>query len=533
MDENHINELERNADQKYKNIQIEPGQKVLIDLIRKLGLKIIGINEEIIDETKKTLTDLDIVAYFEGNIIIFNVKNQKEKRFPNLEEFSGHMKDLSKYIQDKYGKEPNTKYKYVHYDATASNHRDNYLKNKINNIVVLFKTDIDYFIKICEIEPRLARNDFLSMLNIVLKGKTDTRTAIVYKINDINVYMLFVSPKDLFECVVIPRKRDIFTGLSAFQRSIDKNRLKSIKDYIIDPESGFAFPNTILLASDKEITHAPIYLNPKLSENKKIVGDESDSFNTRAVSLQFPLDYGVLKLIDGQHRLLGYSKTEYSTQENGRFPVLILEGLEDKRKAKVFLDINSKAKPVDSNLKLLISSEIEWVSKRKRETREKNIVKHILRLVSEEVLSEQKDIFLGHAGNETGHQPLNLRTMVSAIYKTRLDKTEDYAYKNLKSMIINLKISENKDFYLKNIGFRILCNIVRKCLDDLAPSWDDNSFESVFVGLIKRLDSLSDLNELGYGEGGANKRANALMYELKSRFPKEFENLKVDNLQKL
>ena len=158
-------------------------------------------------------------------------------------------------------KKPDTKYKYVYYDATASNPRDNYLKNKINNIIVLFKTDIDYFIKICEIEPRLARNDFLSMLNVVFKGKTDTRTAIVYKINDINVYMLFVSPKDLFECVVIPRKRDIFTGLSAFQRSIDKNRLKSIKDYIIDPESGFAFPNTILLASDKEITCSPIYLN--------------------------------------------------------------------------------------------------------------------------------------------------------------------------------------------------------------------------------------------------------------------------------
>jgi len=502
--------------EKPKGKEIEKEQLRFISLLYKFGLKIVGINIDIKNSSGKPLTDLDAVVYLDNTMLIFGVKNQTRNHFPNLEQFSGVKKDLSKYIEAKYGKTPTTEYKFVYYDAKADTEEGKHMIGEVTDITVLFKEDVDYFFKICKIEYRLARNDFLSTLKIKYKSKAEARTAIKYDMEGINVYMLFVSPKDLFSCVVIPRKRNLTSGLSAFQRSIDEQRLKNIADYIIEPTTGFAFPNTILLASDNKLVDNEILTNEK--------GEKSDRWGTSAVSLNFPIDYGVLKLIDGQHRLLGYAKiTDGATQEDRRFPILILEGLPDNRKAKVFLDINSKFKPVDPNLKLLIASEISWPSRMRKEIREKDIVNLILRLINEKIISED-EIFLGHAGVER-IQDLNLRTVVSAIKTSKIDQIATDPFSDLTKLINKLKQSKNKDFYLKNIGFRILCRIIGRCFND---SPEEPQIETLFNDLIDSLDKLSNLTQLGYGEKGAKDRADELMLELKKKFGSKFGYLKVE-----
>ena len=420
MEEKILTKLKTSARSTYESdTQIEPEQKRLISLLYDMNLNVIDINKKIKDISGKELGDLDIVIYLENTILIFGVKNESRGHFPHLEQFSG-MKALTfSFIQKIYGASPTTEYKFIYYDGKANYLEHKYVKNAEDedDIKILFKEDIDYFSKICGIEPRLARNDFLADLDITYKGKTEKKTGVLFTMDGIGMYMIFVSPNDLFDCVVIPRKRNPNSGLSAFQRSIEEERLISIANYIREPLRGYAFPNAILLASNKKLAY-------------EVINDTKDRSGAVAVSLYFPTDYGVLKLIDGQHRLLGYAKTDQATQEQRRFPVLILESLEDDRKAKIFLDINSKAKIVDSNLRLLIASDIDWPSNMKKELREKNIVKIILQLLDNKGISE-KEIFLGHAGIEKT-LILTLKNAVAGIKTTKIDQNSKDPYSDIK-----------------------------------------------------------------------------------------------------
>ena len=230
------------------------------------------------------------------------------------------------------------------------------------------------------------------------------------------------------------------------------------------------------------------------------------------------MDYGLLKVIDGQHRLLGYSKTESSTQQEKRFMVVILENLLDSRKAKIFLDINSKSKTVDPSLQLLISHDVDWPTFKKTEQKEKIVVGNIFKLIEDNTLSEEK-IFLGHAGIEK-KQKLTLRTAVTSIKKIKMGiKNEEASYIELKNLIIKLKSSKNSEFYLSNIGFRIVAIIISR--------YKENKELVKKIGLndlIDRLDIIpkKELTTVAYGEGGAGKRAKKLIAILRTKFPEEF-----------
>lgn len=522
MDSDTLNTLKNKAEEYYKaelaktdpaKCRIEGEQKNLIDLLKGMGLDIVDINEVIKStDGKNDLGDLDIVAYFDQTIIVFEVKNRGSEHMPNLNKFSEFIESpaVQTHITQKYGNKPSTNYKYIFYDANGNSNRHDFLRDSNNYkgpCQLLFKDDYDYFVKISNVELKLARNDLLEYLGIPYNGRTQERTAITFSMDGIKTYLLFISPKDLFECITIPRKRTRATGLSAFQRSIDTKRLQSISEYIKNPNQGFAFPNAIILTSDKALQYTELK-------------ETTDSQGTIAVKLNFPMNYGVLKLIDGQHRLLGYSKTQLSTQNEKRFAVVILENLPDSRKAKVFLDINSEFKPVDPNLRLLITHEIDWPEAKKLEIKEKIIVDNILKLLDEGVATEQI-IFLGHAGIDKTNS-LTLRTMVNSIKKLDIGtKAEEASYNGLKNLVITLKASANSDFWLSNIGLSIFSIIASKYIDNAPESANKLDIK----GLLSKLDTLpkDKLTIPGYGIGGARARATELISMLKEKFSNEFD----------
>lgn len=123
-------------------------------------------------------------------------------------------------------------------------------------------------------------------------------------------------------CFVTTRYDDPLEG---FQRRLDEKRAQEIADYI---DSGFGtIPNAVVLSAQPE---AELTVKP----------------GGRALTIKMhPKAFLVL---DGQHRVWGYKLADSVL----RVPVVIYTGLTKAEETRLFIDINTKQRPVPSELLL-------------------------------------------------------------------------------------------------------------------------------------------------------------------------------------
>ncbi|MBV6504874.1 MAG: hypothetical protein ILNGONEN_00429 [Syntrophorhabdaceae bacterium] len=131
-------------------------------------------------------------------------------------------------------------------------------------------------------------------------------------------------------CFVTPRVEDPKEG---FQRILDKKRAEQIADYI---DNGLGtIPNSIVLSAQPEA-------------NLKIVG--------RGKTLEFRKTKKAFLILDGQHRVYGFFLAKTAL----RVPVVIFNGLSRKDESRLFIDINTKQRPVPNELLLDIKNLAEY-----------------------------------------------------------------------------------------------------------------------------------------------------------------------------
>lgn len=123
-------------------------------------------------------------------------------------------------------------------------------------------------------------------------------------------------------CAVTTRKEDPKQG---FQRELDLKRAEEIARYI-DQDVG-TIPNSIVLSAQAAAELA-------------IVG--------KGKTLEFSDAPGAFLILDGQHRVYGFSKAKTSL----RVPVVIYNGLSRSEETRLFIDINTKQRPVPPQLLL-------------------------------------------------------------------------------------------------------------------------------------------------------------------------------------
>ncbi|HKI12052.1 MAG TPA: DGQHR domain-containing protein [Candidatus Acidoferrum sp.] len=148
------------------------------------------------------------------------------------------------------------------------------------------------------------------------------------------LYSTFIPARILLDLAYVLR---IESGQKkAYQRFLDKNRLFRIAKFI---EDGNSFKNSIVLALDKRsrFSARPVRWGP---------GSSSDC---RVGLLKIPRQFAYAWVIDGQHRLYGFARSEEKFIDH-LLPVVALQTKSRSEEAKTFLDINSKQKPVDPSL---------------------------------------------------------------------------------------------------------------------------------------------------------------------------------------
>jgi len=137
------------------------------------------------------------------------------------------------------------------------------------------------------------------------------------------VYTLTLPIETLAEtCMVTTRTEDPQKG---FQRELDEKRADEIARYIDNAEG--TIPSSIVLSAQAKA-------------ELKVVG--------RGKTLEFNKVPGAFLILDGQHRAYGFSKASTSL----RVPVVIYNGLSRQEETLLFIDINTKQKPVPPALLL-------------------------------------------------------------------------------------------------------------------------------------------------------------------------------------
>ena len=158
-------------------------------------------------------------------------------------------------------------------------------------------------------------------------AKTGDPTRLRYSVSNVtqgkHVFYTLTIPSDVLArtCTVTTRREDPVIG---FQRELDQKRAKDIARYI---DEGGTIPNSIVLSAQAEA-------------ELTIVG--------RGKTLEFSDRPGAFLILDGQHRVYGFSMAETEL----RVPVVIYNNLTRQEESRLFIDINTKQKPVPTQLLL-------------------------------------------------------------------------------------------------------------------------------------------------------------------------------------
>lgn len=169
---------------------------------------------------------------------------------------------------------------------------------------------------------------------LIKKRKRPSFAAILVTQGTFKFYIVAMPSEILGKtCFTITREEDPQLG---FQRRYDVNRAEAIADYI-DRGNG-SIPTAIILSAQDEAN--------------LVYDSRTKTISFEEASLSF-------LIIDGQHRVWGFSKAEKSI----RVPVVIYEELSRTEEARLFIDINSNQKEVPEALlldvKRLLQNETE------------------------------------------------------------------------------------------------------------------------------------------------------------------------------
>lgn len=129
-----------------------------------------------------------------------------------------------------------------------------------------------------------------------------------------------------------------------YQRPLEMSRLREIAEDLSNEHSlNTCFPNSIVAALDHQIAkklETPLW-NPTVIEYPS---------GQQAGTLTLPNIYGLLKIIDGQHRVFAHDLLPQDKLSSFGLPFTIMADLEPREEMILFKSINTTAEEVNSNL---------------------------------------------------------------------------------------------------------------------------------------------------------------------------------------
>ncbi len=352
-------------------------------LFYALGFKIMNSDRHFIiqydGENNSFSQQIDVLALDEETILVIECKAAqqiKDGKFKTeIEAFRGKIIGIRKELLKKY---PGAKVKFIwatqNYRISEEDRKRLKGSGNEEEIILFSEAEIKYYENLSKYLGTSARYQLLGALfaNTKIKNMDTSIPAIEGKMGGYTYYSFSIEPEKLLKIsYVLHRSQANNSLMPTYQRLIKRKRLIEVRKFV---EEGGFFPNSIIISID--------------TNGKGLVFDRAKSQVSGAISkigiLHLPQKYRSAYIIDGQHRLYGYSDSKYS--ESNSIPVVAFVDLDRSQQLRLFMEINENQKSVSKTLRNCLTVDMDWDSDDKNNQR-KALRSHIAQRLGEDISS--------------------------------------------------------------------------------------------------------------------------------------------------
>ena len=289
-----------------------------------------------------------------------------------IEAISGQRAGIIQRIQSEY---PSYKVKFVL--ATNNYTVTDLISERLasEDIFHITEDTVDYFLVLAEHLGAAAKYQLLGALFAGQKipNLEPTVPAVRASMGGHTYYSFSIEPARLLKMAYVLHRNQANSALMpTYQRLIKKSRLKKVAGFV---EEGGFFPNSILLNIETGKKKGGLRFD--------LAGRKTRSSGAAKIGLLYlPQTYRAAYVIDGQHRLYGYAKSDRADKD--LIPVVAFLDLDRAEQVKLFMQINENQQAVPKNLRNTLNSDLLWESDDYRERT------RALRLHIAQHLGEQK-----------------------------------------------------------------------------------------------------------------------------------------------
>ena len=325
-----------------------------------LGFRILNADDKLRVQWGDNLGEdkqIDVLAVGDDAIFVVECKSAEKPRKQSFQqtliEMSTYQKGMTESLQQIYGKTKRVKFIFatrnyriesdgddaVRMKNSGIYHLDENAYNYITNLIKSYQSSVIYQFHGLMFKDELINDE--SIVIPALKGTMGGRD-----------YFLFsIEPSTLLKIGFVLHRTKVNDSMApTYQRLLVPKRLKGITKFIND---GGYFPNSIILNFTEPNSDVKVEFDSIHKENAS---------NAEFGLLRIPNAYGIAYIIDGQHRVYGYSNSDY--KDTHTIPVVAFQNMLSEEQLKIFMEINENQKAVSKNLRLDLELDLFWTSPR-------------------------------------------------------------------------------------------------------------------------------------------------------------------------
>ena len=411
------------------------------------------------DEDSKFSQQIDVFAADDETVLIVECKTVDEKKHKTFKQeigsFGGNRELIQKVVMSR-PEYSGKKFKMIW--ATKGITLDANDVERLDGYGIAYFDDdvIQYYTKLADYIGTAARYQLLGDIfrNTKIAGLDMRVPAIQGTMGGMQYYEFSIEPEKLLKIGYVLHQTMPSSGsMQSYQRLVQKNRLTEIRKFV---NKGGYFPNSIIISVDAG----------KSGLQFDVSSLQVEGAHSKIGVLHLPQKYQSAYIIDGQHRLYGYSESDYA--KTNTVPVVAFVNMEPEEQMKMFMDINEKQKSVPKQIMVVLNGEILWASNNPTKQREA-----IRSRISQQLGANQRSplhnrILLLESDTSTDEKCITLPAMQQAIKATKFLSVFDSSGKITSAGMLDT--GDKKDTYSRLYKFLSdsLKHICEKCPDE----WD-------------------------------------------------------------
>lgn len=493
------------------NFGTNTSEKETALLLDAFGLDCVALNWKMIGHNGEPEGEIDGIFYDEQNqlYIIYDDSIQEAGRQEKISKFLNKWKDPRNQIELRDELKLKDYPIYVLYIDKSEKLKKvtsiNYTLDDFTKII--YTNDYVYFDEIFKKIGKWAKNDFYNFLGIRPRKTTKEKiNAIQIYIGNTPAYVFADRVENILTYSYISRRRDSSAG---YQRMVEVSRVKKMAA-LIKAGTINSFPNSILLNCIDKIGFAP---RPKTE-------------CPCHVAIDIPTNFSSCRVVDGQHRLLAFSKLESRIQDSHSLPIVMFDDMPIEQEIQTFIDINDNQKGIDPNLIYSLKADMTFQAGTKE-----NIEKVAVQIATD--LNEKGplfkgNVFLGNAG-EKKKAKVTLTTIVQSLIEfkavdngggflqtTEKDTTSPAQKLSEVSSLFAQKDGANVPFYRSNNGAKIIIQFTSLYYRNFSKGYIKIDLDKAVTEMVKIIVKNKPNLSKKYGKGGFLNLSKLLLGDLKS-----------------